>query len=244
MPNSGKQDRKPEIRVTDYVTSRLCGAAFKNAKLAMAEEKSKPAGFQTNEPYDDPCVLSVMEFAASAVIMSVAALEGIVNELFAEAVKRSRGEGLGMPVSGERAVVERRWAAMWRRGMSKPGYTIADKLQSLVELSDLEPLPTSRGSLQHLAALVHLRNRLVHAEPVTQKHAPFRPIAERGELEKLLSGKFEPSTLLPITVPFVWARCLSAGCAKWAVETRVAVRNDLYAALGIGSQSTVIWDRK
>jgi hypothetical protein len=180
-----------------------------------------------------------MEFAASTVIMSVAALEGILNEMISGADDSLSNAGVAR--STTQRAIDRRWARLWQRDVPGRGFNALEKVQILLEIADIDPLPTDHGSAQQLFALIRLRNELIHSEPTYEPHVPFGPQSNRGKLEKLLSGKFELSTVLPVTVPFVWARCLSAGCARWAVETEIAVRNDLNKALGVPITISAPW---
>ena len=228
------------LLVKTHISPRLSAAGVMMATLATEHEASKPHGFQTNEPYEDVTVLRVMEFAASAVVMSVAALEGILNEIFSEATDSFAKSTRRRERSPEADRAEARWAAMWKRGVPGRGYNALDKVQILFELADQDPLP-EKGAAQNLRALITLRNELVHSQTIVQPHAPFGPDKDRGSIEKLLASKFEPSRLLPVTVPFVWARCLSAGCARWAVDTRIAVGNEIHGLLGTGISGMAPW---
>jgi hypothetical protein len=235
---------RPTILIKDFIATRLGGAAVRLAKRAIEIERANPYSGKAPGALDVKAQLPhlfVMELAASAVILSIAALEGTINELFTEARGRfgNSVERRGN-LSPESQV---RWHALWQRGIPGQGYNVLEKGQIALELADLAPLPEGRGPVQHVSAVMSLRNALVHSVPSFQPHGRDLPQSERGSLENQLRGKFELSTMVAETEPFMWKRCLSAGCAKWAVETEVSYRNALYAALGIGAQGSISWDR-
>lgn len=229
-----------DMRVKDFIATRLSGAATRLAKRAMEIEEANPYPGYEREHHEQLPHLFVMELAASSVIVSIAAIEGIINELFTEVrgslIQQEQRYG---NVSRQ---AEDRWDAMWQLGIPGRGFNVIEKGKIALVLADQPPLPEDSGSVQQLATLLSLRNSLVHSEPSYQLHGRDLPLAERGTLERRLHGKFALSTMVAETDPFLWRRCLSAGCAQWAVQTEVDYINDLYAALGINSRSEIIWE--
>lgn len=235
---------RPKTLVKDYIATRLGGAAVNLAKRAIEIEAVNRYSGKPTDALDVRARLPhlfVMELAASAVILSVAALEGIINELFAGA-RGPFGDRIE-PEGNLTAAALTRWHEFWQREIPGRGYNALEKGQLALALADLPTLPEDRGPAQHVKALVNLRNALVHSEPKFLPHGRTLPKNERAPLEQLLDRKFEPSTMVADSEPFIWKRCLSAGCAKWAVETKTAYVNAVYAAMGIGAPGSIVWDR-
>lgn len=231
-------------RTKDFIAIRLGGAAVNLARRAIEIERAHPFSGVTPEPLEVKAQLPhllVMELTASAVIMSIAALEGAITELFAEA--RGPFRDRATPEGNLTREALERWYAFWQRGIPGRGYNALEKGQLALALADLPMLPEDRAPVQDVKALVTLRNALVHSGPSFQPFGLNLEQNERGTLERVLHRKFEPSTMVAEAEPFVWRRCLSAGCAKWAVETKVAYLNALHETMGIGGKASVLWDR-
>jgi hypothetical protein len=93
--------------------------------------------------------------------------------------------------------------------------------KSLIERHDLFLWFTSRPRLELGAAptrpfrdLVRLRNALVHFQPEWDDDQELH-----AKLERRLSGRFPTSPFLDSNAVFFPARCMSHGCAAWAVRT-------------------------
>ncbi len=231
----------PQISVKDSITSRLICAAIAPAREAIRIEAAHAyPGRDFRSVEEELPHLQVMELAATAVVMSIAATESQLNELFTGASDELSKSMRRRPRENVTPGAELRWARMWEHGIPGRGYSALEKCQIALELADIPPLPSDRGSVQQFRALLALRNALVHAEPKYEPHAPILQ-KDRGKLEQLLADKFVLSTMTSPHAPFVWRRCLSAGCAKWAVETQTALMNDFYAAIGSSAKSSVRW---
>lgn len=237
------EGRRPTLLVKEFIATRLSGASVNLARRAIEIERAHPYSGKEPRALDVRATVPhqfVMELAASTVIMSVASLEGIINELFTEA---GGSFGKDFRARGNLTVhALRRWHEFWKRGIPGRGFNALEKGQLALSLADLAALPEDRGPAQEVKALITLRNALVHSEAKYEPHGRDLPQSERGLLERKVGGKFELSTMVAETAPFVWKRVLGAGCAKWAVETQLAYRNALYAAMGIGAQASINWD--
>jgi len=165
-------------------------------------------------------------YCASCVIMTGAALESLINEIFIspgsvhEAVTEKYGDFdsffWGDPTSTgngwERALALLFfWRRSKKRGFERKGalekYTRAAKL-----LRKTQVAKTSK-EYQHAVALIGFRNYLIH----------FKPLWDKGrantDLEQDLAGLFALSPWSQATQPFIEQQCMSAGCARWAIET-------------------------
>jgi hypothetical protein len=102
-------------------------------------------------------------------------------------------------------------------------------------LSHFEKVRFDKGTAPYQDAklVVELRNALVHYEPewLLLREEPA-PQAEQARLERALNGKFELSPFDPSDYPFFPERCVSAGCAEWALESAYTLRRMFRERMG------------
>lgn len=175
----------------------------------------------------------VREYTASAVVMSIAGIEAYINELLSD----SECEMSWLMLRSERYPtldenIRIRWSTLWHRIFCKGRFNALQRSQLALSCADIAELPEDRGSAQELALLIKLRNHLVHSVPRFHKGGPHLPDAEQSKLEQLLRGRFDGCRLAHQSKPFVWDRCLGAGCAVWAAEVSIRFLNDFNRALG------------
>lgn len=183
------------------------------------EDRHDPAH---DKPHHDP---EHSGYVLSAVINSAVFLEAAVNELFADAYENHgvTDDGYIAPLDEK---TRHRIAAWWgEHGDRSP---ILSKYQMLLALADQPRLDRDAAPFQDAAALVKLRNRLVHYEPETlfavKEHA----------VEKQLGGKFADNTLMVGSGNSWWpSHALGAGCAQWACTSAVALADEVVDRLGV-----------
>ena len=160
------------------------------------------------------CILSAASF-----------LEAGVNEIFADATDDKREHIHQM---GEDAILL--MANLRKLGVAKTAsYQVLQKYQIALVLAKKQQFDKGAAPYQDVELLIMLRNALVHFDPETTSQAG----ASSVNIEKRLKGKF---TLNPMTgrkTPFFPERCMSAGCAKWAVESSVKFADDFCSRLGL-----------
>lgn len=223
------------ILVKDFITSRLRGASVVAAYTATSIE-TKYRNLPNDGDQFKLAMYRTMENAATAVVMSVAVTEATINELLSSTEERQVHSPWIRARNRISTAALQKWTDIWS---SEERMTLIEKCQTMLKVASLSPLPEDKGSLQHLSALIDLRNELVHSKPVYRAHGQSVPQKDRDPLERKLTGKFKPSLLVPKTHPFMWERCLSMGCAQWAVRTQLEFRNDLFRRLGINSIAEV-----
>lgn len=154
-------------------------------------------------------------YVTGAILTSVACLEATINEVFADTVDNvSRFE--------DRLEQEtlRLMASLWSVGEFKRYTRILDKCQIALKLAGRPLFEKGIPPYQDVPLLVKLRNALVHYEPEwiairSDDPADIQPYP----FEKMLKGKFPLNALIHGNCAFYPHRCLSHGCAKWAVDT-------------------------
>jgi len=173
-----------------------------------------------------------MEQTIGAVIVSVASIEGLINEILSGPNDRLVDKGNLQNVSDQAYL---RWGRLWKDGAFDKQNAL-EKCQLALSVADLEPLPRDRGAVQDLKLLISLRNEIVHSEPKYRADGKDLPEKDRDKLERSLKSKFEPNQLVPQSAPFIWQRCLGAGCAQWCVETESAFQSPVRST-GISIQN-------
>ena len=224
----------PTIYVKDYIAQRLESASILFAKHATEIEKahiwkSGEVPSEWKAPHN-----RLQEYVSGAVIMAVAGVEGMVNELLADsACNFARSMPSNVPMSNVDDRIQDRWARLWKQEVPEKGFNALRKCQIALAIADIPPLREDQGAAQQFKLLIKLRNSLVHSEPAFTPHGSAVSQKNRDPLEKMLSGKFIPCRMVPNNSQFIWARCLGAGCAQWAVNTTLEFSNEFYSTLGI-----------
>jgi hypothetical protein len=230
----------PKALISDPIASTLTSASIGFARRAVelsnASSWDRVSVLTTHNEIENR---RVIEQTIGAIIVAVAGVEGMINEILAGSADRfSRRDS--MRTVDEKAYA--RWARLWNEGAFDRGLNALEKCELALAVADLPPLPSDRQSVEDMKALIALRNELVHSEPKFRPHGLDLPQKERDSLERKLAGKFRLNELVPKQAPFIWQRCLGAGCAKWSVETVSAFENAFFSALGIPIHSEIRWD--
>lgn len=230
----------PKCFHSDLIASTLSSASIAFARRAVELTKASTwRGFGEQTIQHKIENRRVNEQTIGAIIVAVASAEGMINEIFAGAADSFPRRDRMRNVDGKSYA---RWAQLWNDGVVDRGLNALEKCQLALAEANLPPLAGDRSAVENMKVLIALRNELVHSEPKFRPHGPDLPQKERDPLERKVRGKFEPNELVPEHAPFIWQRCLGAGCAKWSVETLSAFENEFFAALGNPIHSVIKWD--
>lgn len=229
----------PKAFVNDLIASTLRSASIGFARQAVdlsnASSWDRVSEFTSQHKIENR---RVIEQTIGAIIVGVAGVEGMVNEILAGSADGFSQRG-SMRNIDEKAYA--RWARLWNEGAFNRGVNALEKCQLALAAADLPPLRSDRKPVEDIKALIALRNELVHSEPKFRPHGSDLLQRERDSLERKLTGKFKLNELVPMHEPFIWQRCLGAGCAKWSVETVSAFENEFFNVLGIPHHSEIRW---
>ena len=195
------------------------------ARLAADAYEIEQAADAVNEETRGGNYKGITKYRAcvtGAVFSSVAFLEAAVNEVFAQsppfmpALQTVSGDD-GAAITGAGPIV------LGRRGPS-----MLDKYQLACTLMRRPKFDTGHEPFQSVYALVSLRNELIHYVPewIDVALGPQR-------LVQLLWNKFPLSPFEPESLGKHLDRCISYGCARWAVEASLAFADDFFARTGI-----------
>jgi hypothetical protein len=155
-------------------------------------------------------------FVSAAVLLSVASLESNINEFLSEDEKLFPQMNPGGRAVLVKLLLERR-----RR--------ILEKYQKVLALRGRKPFEEGSEPYQSVDILIKLRNELVHFKPEWHDEQN-----KHEDLGKHLRGKFalnpffseENAVLFP-------QRCMSYGCAKWAVESSLKFMKAFSERMGL-----------
>ncbi len=146
----------------------------------------------------------IRAYCSACIGSAAAALEALINELFI-----AHDGGL-------RELVPDFEESFWgKNGIEK--FSILEKYDHALMLLKRESLNKTENTYLDAQSLIYFRNSLVHFKPNWDQERP-RAI----EVKEALQGRFAISPFLDEGADFISMKCMSAGCAKWAVET---VRN-------------------
>ncbi|WP_323155415.1 hypothetical protein [Pseudomonas alvandae] len=235
VSESASQHKEVTVAITSSISissrhylsiSHLSAAALFSQRAATLEPVLTLGDSASNEGLREhkACVVT-------SIMLSVAFLEAVVNELWADC-----SEGFD-PVRIEGLQNREVMATLWRKSPLKRSTTMLEKFELALELNAKPALSRDASPYQDVKLLVDLRNALVHYEPETI--SSFSEDDEnRGtehKFEKKLRGRFEPNRLTGPGNPFYPDKVLGAGCARWAIASAVAFADSFFEKLGIPS---------
>ena len=167
-------------------------------------------------------------YVASTLFSSVAFLEALANELYADAAQPDGGHLSALP-ERDRALIAELGAT---ETIQKA--PVLSKFDLLLRGAGKAALPKDRAPYQVTATLIRLRNEIVHYK------ASFFDIGSEGMVRP---GNFNDSNLseqvrnlFPHRIkPRGWAadNWMSSGCARWAVTTAVTHADAVFHAMSI-----------
>jgi hypothetical protein len=144
----------------------------------------------------------ILAHASASVLLTVAALESYVNELFADHETNFPGIRTDVLVK------------LWE----------SHELKSILDKYDLALLLCQAGSLdrgisptQDVTLLIRLRNALIHFKPEW-----FNEQQEHAKLSSQLTDRFLPSAFFSISEPIFPRRWATHGCTAWAIKSAIS----------------------
>jgi len=120
----------------------------------------------------------------------------------------------------------RRVGVLWDQDGAERLTTLA-KFQAILAVADREVLATGRAPYQSARLVVRLRNELIHYKP-EMADLPGDPSSK----PHWLAGLYAPNPFAHPRYGNLVDRYLSAGCARWALESVLALTEEVFARLG------------
>jgi len=213
------------IQSRSYLSIVHIQAAATCAKLAIQ--------FETEYPQDKRIELHGIYagYVVGSVILSAAFLEATINELFCDAADSN----LTRLNQVDKAAVNM-MSKMWFRQIPRTAhYKIAEKYQIALDLTGKEAFDEGRCPFQDVKCLVDLRNALIHYESECSERGSngCKPGKLERKFEGCLQGKFDLNPLMGPGNAFYPDKCLSSGCASWAVLCSVQFTDDFFKKMGM-----------
>ncbi len=175
-----------------------------------------------------PETVALKAYVSSALFSSVAFLEALANEIYADAI---RPDGGHLSALDER---DRLMIASLGETESVQKASIISKYDLLLRGAGKTPLPSGCGPHQAVLTVIRLRNEIVHYK------ASFFDVGTEGmvragsfhtsKLPSQIKGKFEPRRSAQGLSGDSW---LGHGLAQWSVTSAIAYADANFAALGI-----------
>ncbi len=173
--------------------------------------------------WPQPRYEELKSYASASIMMSVASLEASINELFLEAIDRSKNS-LEPLSAAQMTLLAELWKATDRSNA-------LSKYQIVLTACGKSPFETGKPPFKEAKLLTDLRNALVHFKPEWDDE-----LKEHRKLEAKLKGRFNNNRLSEqATGRMTWFpnKCLGAGAARWAITTTIEFSAQFCQELGI-----------
>ena len=220
---SGEHERAPspeDISESRQRLYRLHMFAADNFAVSAQELEDRGPGVLTAEE-----ICTHGAFVTGAVFSAAAFLETSITDLYLELKKLSQ--------SGQRNL--RRELAMLPRVWPEiAGAPVLHKYQLALSVADADQYNESRSPFHEAASLIRLRDALLDYTPDWDDKR-----GKHQSLEKRLFAKFPPNPFAVEHAPWFPDRCLSAGCAKWAVRAAQFFSDDFCHRMAIPARAQV-----
>ena len=164
-------------------------------------------------------------YVVGAIMTSVASVEARINEFYLDATDNLLGSILD---AGQQALLAELW-----KPLDEKRVRILEKYQIATAAIKRSKFDTSKGPYQDVALLIGLRNMLVHFKPEWDNEQ-----RKHRKIENDLQGRFELNPFWPkddsIFFPF---KCLSHGCASWAVRSSMKFILEFFVLIGVDPET-------
>jgi hypothetical protein len=207
------------VKCNHSVQHILAAANFtRQSGQLEAKNPTSPSGeIQTNE----------ISYVSGAIIMSVCFLEAVINELLIDVTEEQ--PNYTRTLSKDSLA---RLASFAKIGASK--MSALDKYDMVLLLSYQQSFDHGKKPYQDAAFVVKLRNSLVHYEPEwTTVSSDCEPV-DIQKYESMLKGKFSLNPwLVGMSCTFFPQKCMSYGCAKWAVNSVLDFADEFFKRIDL-----------
>lgn len=155
----------------------------------------------------------IMSFVSAGVLSSVASMEANINEQLADhpqfmATLKNRG-----------------FEQLWNKADAG---CMLEKYQFALDLFGHSKIPRGEPLFQNAAALVDMRNRLVHFRPEWNDDS-----GKHKKVGELLANRFQRSPFVSVNAPLFPIGCMCHACLKWAIETSLGFMKEFSERMGL-----------
>ncbi len=160
-------------------------------------------------------------YVVGSIMTSVASVEARINEFYLDATDNLLGSILD---ASQQGLLTELW-----KPLDEKRVPVLQKYQIALTAIKSSKFDTSKGPYQDVSLLIDLRNMLVHFKPEWDNDQ-----RKHKKIEEKLRGRFELNPFWPnensIFFPF---KCLSHGCASWAVRSSMHFILEFFALTGV-----------
>lgn len=172
-------------------------------------------------------------YVVGSIMTSVASIEARINEFYLDAADKLLGSILD---NSQQGLLAELWKPLDERKVN-----ILQKYQIALTAIKCNKFDISKGPYQDISLLIDLRNMLVHFKPEWDDNQK-----KHKKIEQKLQGRFELNPFWPeddsIFFPF---KCLSYGCASWAVRSSMNFIFEFFTLIGVDSRTDLfrLWKK-
>lgn len=164
-------------------------------------------------------------YVVGAIMTSVASVEARINEFYLDATDNLLGSILD---TGSQALLAELWKVV-----DEKRFPILQKYQIALAAIERSKFDTSTRPYQDVDLLIDLRNMLVHFKPEWDNDQK-----KHRQIEEKLKGRFELNPFWPKDGPIFFPfKCLSHGCASWAVRSSMNFILKFFALIGLDPET-------
>ena len=196
--------------IANFAWQHLKAATIFRDRVLILEDEHK------NEPFG-AFFEEIRSYVSACLMSSAASLEALINELFIahNGELRSQLKDFDEEFWGKQGIERRQ---------------ILAKYQLALKMLNVQQLDDQTSPYQETWALIELRNALVHYKPT------WDPDRQRKvELIEVLFGRFPLSPFPDTGADFVSMKCMSGGCAEWAVSTTLSFMRECHNRANLDS---------
>ncbi len=222
MENRGGGRISARLSTRAYLSiSHILAADLFSQNCAQIEKAYN--GIFSNELFNEH-----RSYVIGAIFSAVSFLEATINEFLADTLDHSDGE----VVSNLDSTTKTQLALLWKHGRIEK-FSILEKYQLVLTVAGKDLFEQGSPPYQDVDYLTKLRNALVHYKPEwIESSQGTQDQKTAHKMEKLLRGKFSLNPLTSSGNPFYPDKCLSHGCAKWAIISSLKFVDEFYSRLG------------
>jgi hypothetical protein len=223
------QGEESAIRFRDCFSVRYIQSAALLCRLAFAIEQEYLRG----GPVQPDAQLRHEAFTLNAILSSVTFLESTINELHADSTDEEFSA-----IDEKHEALLRTIGRQWHNPRNFDRAPMLTKYQTILAIAGQPGFDEGDQAFANVRILTEIRNHLLHYTRewvvIHNRQYPGRePESTSDHFEKILPRKFATNPLAEKNVPFFPDRCLSHGCAEWAIMNSIIFVDEFYRRLGM-----------
>jgi hypothetical protein len=223
------QGEDSPIRFRDCFSVRYIQSSALLCRLAFAIEQEYLRG----GPVQPDAQLRHQAFTLNAILSSVTFLESTINELHADSTDEEFSA-----IDEKHEALLRTIGRQWHNPRNFDRAPMLTKYQTILAIAGQPGFDEGDQAFANVRILTEIRNHLLHYTRewvvIHNRQYPGRePESTSDHFEKILPRKFATNPLAEKNVPFFPDRCLSHGCAEWAIMNSIIFVDEFYRRLGM-----------